>query len=214
MRLKTAMGDRAAFRSAVAGVIACGAVFLAACSGGASTAEGGSTESSGGADAGYLSEVDAEGLLGGRTVSQVLSQAMHECMVDAGWVNLTVADDGSMSGEIPAAQSDQYEEDFGECQAQVELNYPVPEMTESAIRERYAREVGTRDCLIAQGYSISDPPSEQVWVETFTSDPASLWLPYFEVFTQAQLSASDEAQLKAKAQTPVTASTTRCQRSP
>ncbi|MCD1570799.1 hypothetical protein [Agromyces mediolanus] len=195
MRLTAGVAGRAAFRCVVAAVIASTAVLLAACSGQASPPDERSDPSSA-ADYGYLSEVDSEGLLGGRTVSQVLSQAMYDCMVDAGWVNLTVADDGSMSGEVPAAQSEQYDTDFAECQAQVDRNYPIPEMTDSAIRERYAREVEARDCLIAQGYSVSEPPSEQVWVETFTSDPASLWLPYFEVFTQAQLSASEEKQLK------------------
>lgn len=191
------MGDRAAIRFLIAGAIACVAISLSACSAPAETHTGSdSPNPTGNPDYSYLDHLDGNGLLGGRTVSQVLSQTMYDCMVNAGWVNLTLDDDGSFSGDIPPDQSDQYDADNADCQTTVESKYPLPKMSDSAIRERYALELKTRDCLIAQGYTISDPPSEQVWIEAFTSNPSELWLPYFEVFTQTQVGAAEEAELK------------------
>jgi hypothetical protein len=191
------MGDRTAIRFVLAGAIACVAISLSACSASAKPdTRSDSLHPTTNPDYSYLDDLDGNGLLGGRTLPQVLGQTMYDCMVDAGWVNLTLDDDGSFGGDIPPAQSHQYDADAAECQTTVELRYPLPKMSDSAIRERYALELKTRDCLITQGYTISDPPSEQVWIEAFTSSSSKLWLPYFEVFTQTQISAAEEADLK------------------
>jgi hypothetical protein len=99
-------------------------------------------------------------------------------------------------------QSAKYDADQAACQAKAAKAYPPAPMSERAIRERYALEVQTRECLIGQGYDISEPPSEQTWVEQFSNSSKGLWLPYWEIFTQSKLNAGAVAALKVKCPDP------------
>jgi hypothetical protein len=144
----------------------------------------------------YLDKIDSEGLIAGKTPMQLMGDLTFNCMQDAGWTNLVQDADGSFSGHVPPEQSDKYASDQAECQATVEKAYPTVQMSDRAIRERYALEVETRQCLIEHGFVISEPPSEQTWVEQFVNGGTGLWLPYWEVFNQSTTTAKDEAALK------------------
>lgn len=68
-------------------------------------------------------------------------------------------------------------------------------MSEEGNRERFAREVETRNCLIKQGYEISEPPSEQAWLEQINAGADGVWLPYWEVLNTG-ITKTEEAALK------------------
>jgi hypothetical protein len=79
---------------------------------------------------------------------------------------------------LPQEQVDAYNEAFAACLDEIGEPAPGPPATEADLREEYRLEVATAECLRKLGYEISDPPSEDVFVETF-EDPA--WLAYGEL---------------------------------
>jgi hypothetical protein len=150
----------------------------------------------------YLDRVDSNGLIDGKNLAQLTGEMIFACMQEAGWSNLVLDADGSISGHVPVEQSAKYDADQAACQAKAAKAYPPAPMSDRAIRERYALEVQTRECLIGQGYDISEPPSEQTWVEQFSNSSKGLWLPYWEIFTQSKLNAGAVAALKVKCPDP------------
>jgi hypothetical protein len=150
----------------------------------------------------YLDRVDSNGLIDGKNLAQLTGEMIFACMQEAGWSNLILDADGSISGHVPVEQSAKYDADQAACQAKAAKAYPPAPMSERAIRERYALEVQTRECLIGQGYDISEPPSEQTWVEQFSNSSKGLWLPYWEIFIQSKLNAGAVAALKVKCPDP------------
>lgn len=150
----------------------------------------------------YLDKVDSNGLIDGKTLSQLTGELIFTCMRDAGWNNLVLGADGSVGGHVPPDQSAKYDADQSSCQAKALKAYPPVQMSDRAIRERYALELKTRECLIGQGYDISEPPSEQTWVEQFRDSAKGLWLPYWEVFNQSKLGPAAVAALQVKCPDP------------
>lgn len=56
---------------------------------------------------------------------------------------------------------------------------PTPrQLTQAEISERYAYLLEMRECLIGLGYTVSDPPSERVFIATWDTGP---WSPYLDV---------------------------------
>lgn len=86
--------------------------------------------------------------------------------------------------------------DEAECRAQGEDAYPIAPPSDRALREQYGYELKLRQCLIAQGYDISEPPSEQTWVEWVNGTTVGMWSPYWEVITETNISEADLAALK------------------
>lgn len=147
-------------------------------------------------------EPDANGLFDGKTRAQASGEMRFKCMQDAGWTQLVLDPDGSISGHVPIEQNDKYYEDEAACVAEMEKVYPLVPMSDRAIRERYGDELKTRECLIAQGYDISEPPSEQAYVEWFTGITDDLWDPYWEVISETNTSEADLVALKQKCPDP------------
>lgn len=136
------------------------------------------------------------------TYSQLAGRYRFACMQERGWTNLTLAPDGGVSGNVPPEQEDKYADDEAACSEATGAQYPVPPMTERAIRERYGYEVQTRECLVAAGYQISEPPSEDAWVAAFLSSADGLWLPYYEVYTQQPVGQAEESSLRERCPDP------------
>lgn len=104
---------------------------------------------------------------------------MVGCLRQAGWaVNMAPAGD---SYEVPSLSGDQrpaFMEAQATCQEQVGPA-PVPaELSEAEIREHYQFLVDARRCLMDLGYSISEPPSADAFVESWSTGP---WSPFNEV---------------------------------
>lgn len=174
----------------VAIVALCSLGVLTSCAQGSTQTPAEQTPSS------YTDNVGPDGLINGKTISELSGEVAFECMQDLGWTSLVLGADG-FSGNVPEEQGARYDSDLVVCFAEAEAAYPPVPMSERAIRERYALEVEARFCLIELGYAISEPPSEQAWVEQFNGGEGELlWLPYAEVFAQANITQSEEAELK------------------
>jgi hypothetical protein len=99
-----------------------------------------------------------------------------DCLRERGWdVNLEV-DGWSMEG-VSEQQSDAYSRDQGECQDLSGLNdISVPPLTDDRLKDIYAYEVELADCLRSEGYDIPEAPSEQAFMDRYTTEDA--WFAY------------------------------------
>lgn len=79
---------------------------------------------------------------------------------------------------LPDEQTDAYNEAFSACIDEIGEPSPEPPPTEAQIREIYLLEVATAECLRELGYEISDPPSEDVFIESYSTAP---WVAYFDL---------------------------------
>lgn len=61
-----------------------------------------------------------------------------------------------------------------ECVEQV----PEPQYWHIPMDEEYERVLDVRDCVIAQGYEIPEPPSQAAWVQAAQSASEVPWSPY------------------------------------
>ncbi|QAV70704.1 hypothetical protein ESZ53_09810 [Salinibacterium sp. UTAS2018] len=142
-------------------------------------------------------DVDPDGLVNGKSTFELADEIVDACMSEFGWLPI---EDGPGAGgvTVPEGQGDQYDANLEECVAEASATFPPAPMSERAIRERYSLELEARLCLMQQGYEISEPPSEQAWVEQFAGDISAspLWLPYFEIITDPAVSQATLAELR------------------
>jgi len=150
----------------------------------------------------YLDQVDPDGLIDGKNLTQLTGELVYACLVDRGWAQVQLSDDGGVSANIPEDQSDAYNEDQDACNAEAGARYPFPQVTEKSLRERYALEVENRECLMGEGYTISEPPSVDVWIDQINGSSADVWLPYYEVLTSSDVNTGNLAALYEKCPDP------------
>jgi hypothetical protein len=112
------------------------------------------------------------------------AEIMVGCLTELGWEGLEVDwDGGTDTSHIPDEQRDLYDADQARCAER----YPYKPPTESDVRELYAAELENSSCLSDLGYDMPEPPSEQVFVDTFGT--ATQWF----AMTSATLEAMDAA---------------------
>lgn len=100
---------------------------------------------------------------------------MAACFTEAGYP-ATV--DGSGVSVPSGSRDSAFMEVVQTCDATVGV-VPYEPPTPSFLREHYAEQMATKRCLEGEGYDIAEPPSEDVFVETYTtSEP---WLPYTSI---------------------------------
>lgn len=126
--------------------------------------------------------------------------ALTTCLEDAGWaVEIDPSGNGiNFEGGAAGAQDEQRA--VADCQQQVGGPPAPPAVDEALARAVYEFHLGTRECLIEHGYSISPPPSDEQFIDTYVNsfsgnDPAAPWSPYIEVdpATEAEWAAINEA---------------------
>ena len=109
-------------------------------------------------------------------MAQEAREKVVDCLQERGWDVVLEADGWSMEGAT-AEQADAYERDQRECQELSGANdIPVPPLTDERLEELYAYEVELAECLRAEGYDIPEAPSEQAFVELYTTEDA--WYAY------------------------------------
>lgn len=112
------------------------------------------------------------------SASPVLDDA-YECMIDLGW-NVTLADDGSITANqdtVAKEQLDVYNEAIGGCFADAEARYALED---SDLPGLYKAELATQECLAENGVAVTDPPTEQTFVDSFRANP---WMAYSDIDT-------------------------------
>ncbi len=65
------------------------------------------------------------------------------------------------------------------CPEQVGGAPSTPPLTDERLSKLYDFLLDQRDCLIAEGYSIAEPPSRETFISGYTS--GSPWIPYTEL---------------------------------
>lgn len=105
--------------------------------------------------------------------------AMAGCLRDAGWdVAVGPAGDSYHANNLSGEQRPAYIEAEAACEAEVGPPPEVEPLSQAEIREHYRFLLDARECLIGLGYSISEPPSEDAFVESWTTGP---WSPFNDV---------------------------------
>lgn len=173
------------------------ALTLTACSGPASveSAGGGKSASASETEGDYLSRLDSNGLIAGKSYSTVVGEATMTCLADLGWADVDVSDTGAITLR-DMSKAAKFDADMHQCIATVNAQYPLPPVTDTALAQRYGSEVETRECLIGMGYSISEAPSKKTWIEQMRLSTADVWLPYAELFFENTISPAEEKSIK------------------
>lgn len=107
-----------------------------------------------------------------------------KCLVDHGFPVTTVPPgDGISFDSVAADQIDLALDVFYACQEGLNLPVPVPADQEQ-IEERYSFLLELRDCVENQGYPTTNPPSLDVFVDSWNDRP---WSPYDLVAANDQM---------------------------
>lgn len=112
---------------------------------------------------------------------QEIPQAMADCLIAAGWTDVTVrADGGVAAGPSDPAQQQAFDLSMFVCMVQYPLDpkYTVV-LSSDRLELLYDYYVGSlSSCLGAEGYSVDGAPSKTLFVETFYNVG---WTPYADI---------------------------------
>lgn len=112
---------------------------------------------------------------------QEIPQAMADCLIAAGWTNVTVrADGGVAAGPSDPAQQEAFDMSMFVCMVQYPLDpkYTV-ELSTERLESLYDYYVGDlKACLELEGYEVNDAPSKTTFIETFYDVG---WTPYVAI---------------------------------
>ena len=106
-------------------------------------------------------------------------------MSDLGWDSVRDADGGVITS-VPSEQRSAYTAARDQCLELIGASdRPVP--TAGQLKRLYEAQLDTRDCLLREGFSLPEPPSEQVFLES-----VGAWSPYVALPDTALSSGFDE----------------------
>ena len=101
------------------------------------------------------------------------TELMAACVIDQGFP-VRLEDDGILFGDVPADQNAEASRTLDRCMDG--LNLPEFEWPDAdQLLEIYAFSLAVRDCLIAEGFEVPEPPGFDAWAESYTTGP---WSPY------------------------------------
>lgn len=107
------------------------------------------------------------------------------CMSDLGWDSVKDTDGGVITN-IPSGQRSAYTAARDQCLELIGASdRPAP--TTEQLKGLYEAQLASRDCLIGEGFSLPEPPSEQVFLES-----AGAWSPYIALPDDALSEGFDE----------------------
>ena len=106
-----------------------------------------------------------------------------QCLHDRGWVDVKQADDawGIDASTVPQAQLGSFDSDRTACE---EKAGPAPNdvpLDEARINRIYDHWVAMRSCLADLGYTTSEPPSREVFIDDYLHNPDGPWSPYIDL---------------------------------
>lgn len=119
-----------------------------------------------------------------RTIStDEWAQVMADCLSEEGFSSVRANDDGSIEwGDISQVQAFDVARYVCTAKFPRDPKYQRP-LTDAQLDRLYSYYVGDlTECLTGLGYQISPPPSQQVFRETYDTDP---WLPIADAAYQA-----------------------------
>jgi hypothetical protein len=108
----------------------------------------------------------------------LVTRLTADCLQDQGFpVTVIPPGDGISFLSVPSSQNQLAQQYLEACRAGLNLPdfvYPTPEQLEVM----YLYYVALRDCLIDEGYTISEPSSLDEFIESYATGP---WTPYLDV---------------------------------
>lgn len=131
---------------------------------------------------------DSAGEPSGRLLDQnAFARRLKQCLRDRGWDAETFDSGGGQIGVQPASQLPQsqlegWSHDMRGCMEKSDPLPPVAAPDDEQVRAFYSFLVEQRRCLVDEGESIGEPPSEDTFVEAFAS--GEYWTPWSDVDTE------------------------------
>ncbi|WP_207082627.1 hypothetical protein [Nocardioides sp. S5] len=112
------------------------------------------------------------------------ARRLKQCLRDRGWDAETFDAGGGQIGvqpasQIPKSQLGGWSQDMRSCATKSDPLPPVAAPNESQVAAFYSFLLDQRTCLVDEGESISEPPSEDTFVESFAS--GEYWTPWSDV---------------------------------
>jgi len=109
-----------------------------------------------------------------RLSMSVAGDLTYLCLRDRGW-EVDIDWDGGIlsdSTKIPAAQLDLYLADEKDCLQTAWSSLKIDDAEKDRL---YAAELATKECLENEGHEIPEPPSEQVYLDSYDAGPWMAW---------------------------------------
>lgn len=114
--------------------------------------------------------------------------ALQACLDGKGW-DLTVTSLGGVEEGLSKADMQRFPGDLDTCRTSMGLPTQPPPKTDAELRDEYRKDLDVRACLVAQGYAMAEPQSEDAWLDAAREsyDPATteerlreivMWTPY------------------------------------
>ncbi len=97
------------------------------------------------------------------------AENMVACMEPFGW-DVAARPDGGVEASYPVEQEEAYSANYDMCEQKFGYDVPPPPLTDSQIRDFYAKVLVTAECLVGQGYDPGEPPSEQEFIDQYYVD--------------------------------------------
>lgn len=104
---------------------------------------------------------------------------VQECVRDKGFV-ATFGPDGLAalsSDDVPADQMDLAATALSDCAKEFNPNFAQTMLTGVQVKNLYYRYLDRKTCLEGEGFSVSEPSSEQAFVDAYAAFDDSLWQP-------------------------------------
>lgn len=116
------------------------------------------------------------------TSIQAWTERVASCLVDKGWTDVVVGADGQsiQSDSLRASQREAFTRDRVACEDAAGFQPGSEAPTDDDLRAQYAALVDSAACLRDLGYETSDPPSVQVWVDSYRAGEAP-WSPFTDI---------------------------------
>jgi hypothetical protein len=110
--------------------------------------------------------------------------AMHECLSGLG-IDSRVLGDGAVTYSVPSGQDAAYDAAIADCQSRTGYG-PETRLSDDAYRVLYTDYLDVSRCLVTNGFSPSDPSTE----EEFVISGGLVWDPYAGLSASAQATCS------------------------
>jgi len=110
-----------------------------------------------------------------------LARARTECLQEKGWESELDEETGQIRTPVDDGDDQAFDEDDAACFEELGVD-PDRSLTSAEFDTLYEQYLEGKDCLEGAGHAITDPPSRQVFEETYDSDA---WVPWTEVGDEA-----------------------------
>jgi hypothetical protein len=106
-----------------------------------------------------------------------LARARVECLQDRGWESELDETTGQIYTPVPESDENAFDEDDAACFDELGVD-PDRSLTSAEFDTLYAQYLEGAHCIEQQGFVVSEPPSRQVFQETYETNA---WVPWTEV---------------------------------